>query len=160
MLLPGLRGGIKRGRREMQVRDVLKTKGHRVITIEAEATVSEAIARMALNNIGSLPVVDDEGRLQGVFSERDVLRGIHTRGEGFGRTWVADVMTPNPVTCGCDDDVHDVMGKMTERRIAKVPVLDHGKIVGIISVGDVIKFLYERVQSENQYLMTYIHGTI
>jgi CBS domain-containing protein len=144
----------------MLVRDVLKTKGRRVISIEAEATVSEAIARLVLNNIGSLPVVDDEGRLQGVFSERDVLRGIHTRGAGFCLVRIADVMTPNPVTCSCDDNVHDVMGQMTERRIAKVPVLDRGKLVGIISVGDVIKFLYERVNSENQHLMTYIHGTI
>ena len=144
----------------MQVRDVLKTKGGRVITIEAEATVAEAIARLVLNNIGSLPVVDDEGHLQGVFSERDVLRGIHSRGEGFGRVRIADVMTTDPATCSCDDNVHDVMGQMTERRIAKVPVLNNSKLVGIISVGDVIKYLYERVNSENQHLMTYIHGTM
>jgi CBS domain-containing protein len=144
----------------MQVRDVLKTKGGRVITIETEATVAEAIARLVLNNIGSLPVVDDEGHLQGVFSERDVLRGIHTRGAGFCRVRVADVMTPDPVTCSYDDNVHDVMGWMTERRIAKVPVLNNGKLVGVISVGDVIKFLYERVDSENRHLMEYIHGTM
>jgi len=144
----------------MQVRDVLKTKGGRVITIEANATVAEAIARLVQNNIGSLPVVDDEGRMQGIFSERDCLRGLHARGEGFGRIKVAEVMTPNPVTCSCDDDVDDVMGQMSERRIAKVPVLKDGKLVGIVSVGDVIKVLYERVHSENQHLMTYIHGTM
>ena len=142
----------------MQVRDVLKTKGGRVISIDPEATVSEAIARLVQNNIGSLPVVDAEGHLVGIFSERDALRGIHNNGEGFGRTHVAEVMSGNPITCDLDDEVNEVMGKMSERRIAKVPVMHNGKLVGIVSVGDVIKVLYEKVSSENQHLMTYIHG--
>jgi CBS domain-containing protein len=142
----------------MQVRDVLKTKGGRVVSIEADAKVSEAVARLVQNNIGSLPVLDGDGRLLGMFSERDVLRGIHNRGEGFGLIKVSEVMTRNPITCNLDDDVNDVMGKMSERRIAKVPVLDDSKLVGIVSVGDVIKVMYDKVHSENQHLMTYIHG--
>lgn len=142
----------------MQVRDVLNAKGGHVISIEPEAKVSDAIARLVQYNIGSLPVVDDSGRLLGMFSERDVLRGIHNRGEGFGRSRVSDAMTPDPVTCCPDDDVSDVMGKMSERRIAKVPVVSGSSIVGIVSVGDVIKVMYDRVSSENQQLLTYIHG--
>jgi len=143
----------------MQVRDVLKSKGGRVISIEIDANVCEAIALLVQNNIGSLPVLDGAGGLVGMFSERDVLRGIHNRGEGFGRVKVVDVMSHNPITCDLDDDVDDVMGKMSERRIAKVPVLSDEKLVGIVSVGDVIKVMYERLHSENQHLMTYIHGT-
>jgi CBS domain-containing protein len=143
----------------MQVRDVLKAKGGRVVTIEQDAMVSEAIARLVQNNIGSLPVTDGEGRLVGIFSERDVLRGIHNRGEGFAGIRVSEVMTPNPVTCRLDDDVNDVMGAMSGRRIAKVPVLDGSQLVGIVSVGDVIKVMFDRVNSENQHLMTYIHGS-
>ena len=143
----------------MQVRDVLKTKGGRVIVIEHDATVSDAIARLVQNNIGSLPVIGADGTLVGIFSERDVLRNLHTRGEGFGRTRVSEVMTPNPSTCRLDDDVNDVMGAMSERRIAKVPVLDGDRLVGIVSVGDVIKVMYDRVHSENQHLMGYIHGS-
>ncbi|MDR3639229.1 MAG: CBS domain-containing protein [Isosphaeraceae bacterium] len=143
----------------MQVRDVLKAKGGRVISIEPEAKVSEAVARLVQNNIGSLPVVDGNGRLLGMFSERDVLRGLHNRGEGFGQIRVSDVMTPNPVTCGPDDEVDDVMGKMSERRIAKVPVVVDASLVGIVSVGDVIKVMYDKVHSENQHLLTYIHGS-
>ena len=143
----------------MQVRDVLKAKGGRVITVSSDATVNEAVALLVQNNIGSLPVADGAGRLTGIFSERDVLRGLHNRGEGFGKTRVADVMTANPVTCTLDDDVNDVMGTMSERRIAKVPVLDGESLVGIVSVGDVIKVMYDRVHSENQHLMTYIHGS-
>ena len=142
----------------LQVRDVLKTKPGRVITIDLEATVQEAIARLVQNNIGSLPVVDAEGRLVGVYSERDVLRGIHNQGATLCRTRVSEVMTHDPVTCALDDDVDEVMGKMTYRRIAKVPVLEHDMLVGIISVGDVIKYLYDRVCSENEHLMTYIHS--
>jgi CBS domain-containing protein len=141
------------------VRDVLKAKGARVITIEPGATVTEAIARLVQNNIGSLPVVDTDGALIGVFSERDVLRGLHNRGEAFNRMKVGDVMTHDPVTCTPDCDVDEVMGKMSERRIAKVPVLENGRLAGIISVGDVIKVMFERVSSENQHLMTYIHGS-
>jgi CBS domain-containing protein len=144
----------------MQVRDVLQAKGHRVIAIESEASVAEAIGRLVQNNIGSLPVLDAEGQLVGVFSERDVLRGIHNRGETFARMRVSEVMTLDPVTCELDDEVDDVMGKMSERRIAKVPVLDHSRLVGIVSVGDVIKVLYERVHLENQHLLTYIHGAV
>ncbi len=142
----------------MQVRDVLKAKGGRIVTIEHDATVTDAIARLVQNNIGSLPVTGKDGTLAGIFSERDVLRGLHNRGEGFGRTRVSDVMTPDPVTCKLDDDVDDVMGAMSERRIAKVPVLDGDRLVGIVSVGDVVKVMYARVHSENQHLMTYIHG--
>jgi CBS domain-containing protein len=141
------------------VRDVLSTKGTRVVTIEPDATVTEAIARLVQNNIGSLPVVDPDGRLLGVFSERDVLRGLHNRGEAFNRMKVGDVMTPDPVTCTPDCDVDQVMGQMSARRIAKVPVLDNGRLAGIVSVGDVIKVMYQRVSSENQHLMEYIHGT-
>lgn len=142
----------------MQVRDVLKSKAGRAITIESEATVAEAIARLVQHNIGSLPVVDDAGHLVGIFSERDVLRGIHNCGERFQRMRVSEVMTHDPVTCTLEDDVDDVMGQMSDRRIAKVPVLNDAQLVGIVSVGDVIKVMYERVHSENQHLMSYIHG--
>ena len=142
----------------MLVRDVLESKGRRIISIEAQATVSEAVAMLVQNNIGSLPVTDSSGCLVGVFSERDVLRVIHNRGEGFGRLRVSEVMTAKPITCSPEDDVNDVMGKMSERHIAKVPVLSEGKLVGVVSVGDVIKVMYDKLHTENQHLISYIHG--
>jgi CBS domain-containing protein len=144
----------------MLVRDVLESKGRRIISIDGEATVSEAVARLVQNNIGSLPVVDQSGKLVGVFSERDVLRLMHSRGEGFGRLRVSDVMTPGPITCSLDDEVDDVMGKMSDRHIAKVPVVTDNTLVGVISVGDVIKVLYDKVHTENQHLRSYIHGNV
>ncbi len=144
----------------MLVRDVLHAKGNRIISIDPEATVHEAIAMLVQNNIGSLPVVDQDGRLIGIFAERDVLRIIHNRGEKFGRMRISEVMTPNPVTCDIHDDVNDVMGLMSERRIAKVPVVHECNLVGIISVGDVIKVMYDKVATENHHLLSYIHGAI
>jgi CBS domain-containing protein len=142
----------------MRVRDVLKTKGDRVITIGPEATAPEAVARMVENNIGSLPILEDDGSLVGVISERDLMRELHDRGGEFPRAPIRAVMTMNPITCDIDDEVDAVMGLMTERRIAKVPVIDRGRLVGIVSVGDVVKLLYERTQAENLHLMDYLYG--
>jgi len=144
----------------MLVRDVLARKGFRVISIDRDATVHEAIAKLVQNNIGSLPVLSHNGELEGIFSERDVLRIIHQRGEQFGRLRIADVMTKDPVTCSLSDDVNDVMGQMSERQIAKVPVLEGSQVVGIVSIGDVVKLLNDHVRAENQHLISYIHGGV
>ncbi len=144
----------------MQVRDVLKAKGGRIITIGPEATAPEAVARMVENNIGSLPVVEDDGLLIGVLSERDLMRAIHDRAGEFDRTTIRDVMTSGPVTCDIDDEVEAVMGQMSRRRIAKVPVLDRGSLAGIVSVGDVVKMLYDRAKAENSHLMNYLYGPV
>ena len=144
----------------MLVRDVLESKGRRIISIDAKATVSDAVAKLVQNNIGSLPVLDASGKLVGVFSERDVLRLIHNRGEGFGRLARLRGHDAGPITCSLDDEVDDVMGKMSERHIAKVPVLSSDQLVGVISVGDVIKVLYDKVHTENQHLRSYIHGDV
>jgi len=144
----------------MLVRDVLDAKGRRVVSIDSDASVNEAIAKLVQNNIGSLPVVDQDGLLVGVFSERDVLRLIHQRGEGFGRLFVSEVMTRDPATCDAADDVEEIMGLMSRRSVAKVPVTEEGKLVGVISVGDVIKVMYEQLSDEHQHLMTYIQGGV
>ena len=144
----------------MLVSEVLDMKGRRVVTIDSEATVSEAVARLVQNNVGSLPVLDDDGRLIGVFSERDALRLMHHRGEGFGRLKISSVMTCNPVTCRVDDSVDEVMGIMSERRVAKVPVVEEENLIGVVSVGDVVKLMYEKVTTENRHLMSYIQGDL
>ncbi len=142
----------------MLVRDVLKAKCGRIITIGPDATAAEAVATMVENNIGSLPVVADDGRLVGVVSERDLIRELHDQGEHFWRATMQAVMSLDPVTCDIDEDVDVVMGQMSDRRIAKVPVLDRGALVGIVSVGDVVKQLYERTRAENGHLMDYLYG--
>ena len=142
----------------MQVRDVLIGKGARVIATSPEATVADAIATLVSHNIGSLPVVDSHGTLLGIFSERDVLRGLHVQGEAFRAVKIAEVMTRNPVWCEPGDDVEEVMAKMGDRHVAKVPVIDNDRLVGVVSVGDVIKLMAERLKAENHHLISYLYG--
>ncbi|HEV3167172.1 MAG TPA: CBS domain-containing protein [Isosphaeraceae bacterium] len=144
----------------MQVRDVLKTKGGAVYSIGADATVAAAIAQMVSHNIGSMPIVDDSHHLVGIFTERDVLRGANRDCQSFAATQVRDVMTLSPVACDLDDDLHHVMGKMSEYRVGQLPVLLNNQLVGLVSIGDVVKVLYEKVEAENQHLLAYIHGSV
>ena len=142
----------------MQVRDVLRAKGRRVVQIAPEATVREAISRLVEHNIGSLPVVDHDGRVVGIFTERDVLRGFQDCGEGFCRATIEDVMTADPITCEEHDQVHDAMGEMSHHQVGQLPVLSGGELVGVVSVGDVIKILHENAEAENRHLLAYLYG--
>jgi CBS domain-containing protein len=142
----------------MLVRNFLDAKGRQVISIRPEATVKEALALFVENNIGSLPVVDASGKLIGIFTERDVLFGDRGDAEQFHRKRIKEVMTPDPITCSPDDAVHDVMGKMSRHHVGQLPVVDEGDLVGVVSVGDLIKSLYEQVEAENQHLTAYLYG--
>ena len=129
----------------------------RVVSVRPDASVHVAIARMLEENVGSVAVAEGD-RLVGIFTERDVLRGVDRSCDVFLRSYIRDVMTPDPVTCQPDDDVQQVMGKMTDHRVGQLPVVSGGDLVGIVSVGDVIKFLYERVEGENRHLLEYLYG--
>jgi CBS domain-containing protein len=142
----------------MQVRDVLKAKQRGVITVGPEATVADALALLVPHNIGSLPVVDSSGRLVGIFTERDVLHGVHKDCERFNRQRVGSVMTRDPWTCAPDDDVHEVMGTISRHQVGQLPVVAGGAVVGVVSVGDLIKALYQKVDAENQHLLSYLYG--
>lgn len=142
----------------MHVKDVLKAKGREVIHIGPDATVKEALALFVTHNIGSLPVIDSEDRLVGIFSERDVLFGLHEDCEVFHRRRIGEKMTPDPITCEAEDNVHEVMGKLSQRRVGQLPVVSGGRLIGVVSVGDLIKFMYEKIEAENHHLMNYVYG--
>ena len=143
----------------MRVRDVLRSKGRGVYFIESGATVGQAISRLVEHNIGSLPIVD-EGRVVGIFTERDVLRGIHNCDVTFCRSKIADVMTRDPVTCENDDSVHDAMGRMSEHQIGQLPVMEGEELVGVVSVGDLVRVLHEHAEAENRHLLSYLYGAV
>ncbi len=142
----------------MVVRDVLKAKGRRVYFIGPEASVQDALALFVAHNIGSLPVVDLDGRLVGIFTERDVLFKVHEDPTGFSKRTIRDVMSHDPITCAPDDVVHEVMGKMSKHRVGQLPVVEEDRLVGVVSVGDLIKSMYERVEAENKHLFEYLYG--
>jgi CBS domain-containing protein len=142
----------------MLVRTVLDAKKKPVISIGPEATVREALALFVEHNIGSLPVIDASGKLIGIFTERDVLYGDHRESGQFHARLIKGVMTPSPFTCSSDDGVHEVMGKMSRQQVGQLPVVDHGELIGLVSVGDLIRAQYNHVEAENEHLNAYLYG--
>jgi CBS domain-containing protein len=142
----------------MQVSHVLDTKGRQVITIGPEAPVKQALALFVIHGIGSVPVVDSGGKLIGIFTKRDVLYGDFGDSKEFHQRLIGEVMTPDPITCGPADDVGAVMETMHCNRVGHMPVLKVAELIGMVSLGDLIKSLHEEAATENQHLTAYIHG--
>jgi CBS domain-containing protein len=137
---------------------LLDTKGRDVISIGPEETVQEALYLMVQNSIGSLPVLDASGKLIGIFTERDVLFGECVDTKHFHGQLIKDVMTPDPICCSTQDSVHQAMDEMSRYGVGHLPVVDEGKLVGVVSVADLIKSLYSQAETDNQHLITYLHG--
>jgi CBS domain-containing protein len=136
----------------MKVKDILKAKGHAVATVRADSSAIMAIKRMKVDRIGTVVVSDAGGRLLGIFSERDVVQALAAQGALALDLPVADLMTRSVVTCSPDQSVAAVMRTMTERRIRHLPVLAEGKLVGIVSIGDVVKNRLEETELESRVL--------
>lgn len=142
----------------MLVRDILRKKGSHVVTIEAHRTVQDAIQALVENNIGALLVTSGDDQLVGIFTERDILREAATRSDQLNETLVGDVMTRSVVIGVPEDTIEYVMGIMTHNRIRHLPVLEEDKLVGIVSIGDVVNAQLRETEFENRLLKDYIHG--
>ncbi|BCI82790.1 CBS domain-containing protein [Mycobacterium sp. SMC-18] len=139
----------------MRIADVLSNKGAAVATIAPETTVSQLLASLAALNIGAMVVVGDDG-LAGIVSERDVVRELHKRGGGLLGQPVSEIMTTVLATCTPRDTVDHLVVLMTQNRVRHVPVLDDGRLAGIVSIGDVVKTRMEELETEQQHLQDYI----
>ena len=138
----------------MKVRTILDTKGRRVVTIRPDASVSTAVHRLVLERIGALVVSEDGHKVAGIISERDIIQSLAKSGPDLltsGRR-VAELMEHNVITCTPDDTVQQVMAEMTRRRVRHLPVIEDGGLVGIISIGDVVKSRLEEVELEANVL--------
>lgn len=142
----------------MNVSSILGTKGVDVVTVDKNATLAEAAAALRDRGIGAVVVSSDGRSIEGILSERDVVRMLASHGAGaLGRT-VASAMTTEVTTCRSGDGVEHLMTLMTEHRIRHVPVADvDGGLAGIISIGDVVKARLRQLQSENESLHDYLH---
>ena len=141
----------------MRIGDVLNAKAsHEIVTISPEAGVRELVAKLAEHNVGALIVSSDGTTLDGIVSERDVVRHLHNDGTVVNNT-VSAIMTAVVETCDQDADVHELMKVMTERRIRHVPVVQDGQLVGIISIGDVVKHRIDQLEFERDQLDSYVH---
>ncbi len=139
----------------MRIADILRDKGSAVATVTETTTVTALLAELSIRNIGAMVVVGQDG-VVGVVSERDVVRKLHEHGPGLLRRSVADIMSGLAVTCGPQDPIDDLAALMTHNRVRHVPVLDAGRLAGIVSIGDVVKNRMEELQAERQQLRAYI----
>ena len=136
---------------------VMKQKGSQVWTISGEATVFEAITLMAEKNIGALPVTS-ANKLAGVFSERDYTRKVALHGKSSKDTLVREVVSAEMIAVAPDHTVEDCMRLMTEKRIRHLPVIDGDRLVGIVSIGDLVNWIISAQSMEIHQLHNYISG--
>jgi CBS domain-containing protein len=141
----------------MQIADILRAKGSAVITVAPDVPIQEAMRSLVEHGIGALVVVEDG--LQGIVTERDLLRAAAADVQRLTTARVRDLMTARVITATPDSDIEQVMDIMSERRIRHLPIVDGGGVCGIISIGDVVNALRQHVETENRHLHAYIAGT-
>jgi CBS domain-containing protein len=143
----------------MKISDVIGRKQVKdVVTIRPDATVRDLLALLAEHNIGAVVVSADGAGVDGIVSERDVVRRLHGHDEVLGAP-VRDIMTVEVHTASSGDPLESVRAVMTERRFRHVPVVDDGRLVGIVSIGDVVKAHIDQVEFERDQLDSYVRQT-
>lgn len=142
----------------MLIRDVLRRKGDFVATVPPDTTVGELLARLGEHNVGALVVSDDGQTVAGIVSERDVARAMQTGGARLLDVAVREIMTVDVTVAEPGDTVERLMRVMTENRIRHVPVLEGGRLAGIISIGDVVKSRMDELETERENLIGYIRS--
>ena len=143
----------------MNVQSILGSKGNAVETIAQTSTLFDAARQLGERKIGALVVSGDGRAIEGIVSERDIVRATSNGGADALGHPVGSVMSTDVVTCSCGDGVDQLMSLMTDRRIRHLPVVDDaGQLVGIISIGDVVKARLAELEHENQALTQYISG--
>jgi CBS domain-containing protein len=138
-----------------QLSEILAEKGHHVLEIEADASVFEAVKQMVEANVGSL-LVTEGGKITGIVTERDYLRRVTLHGRTDKDTAVREIMSSPLIVATPETPVDECMALMTDRRIRHVPVVEGGEVVGVVSIGDLVKFKSKRQSFEIQYLTDYI----
>jgi CBS domain-containing protein len=141
----------------MILRDILRTKGSGVYTIRPEATLADVVAKLVEYNCGSLVVCEGD-EMVGIITERDILRACAANGGQLQDKLVRDVMTRNVTTGSPEDGIGDTMGLLTAKRVRHLPILEHGKLAGMISIGDVVKAQHDSLVAENHHLKSYIQS--
>jgi CBS domain-containing protein len=144
----------------MKAFDILEKKGFQVFYISQNSTIEEAIDTLVKNNIGVLLIFDETNKLTGILSERDIIRLINKSKFDFLSKTVSEIMTTNILFAYIEDDINYIENIMTTNRIRHIPIYDKNKLVGLISIGDIIKAKLSEQQVQNKYLMDYISGIV
>jgi CBS domain-containing protein len=141
----------------MTLQQILSGKGRQVFSISPDKSLQDVVNALVEHNCGSL-VVCEHDRMIGIITERDILRACAELDEPLANISVAVRMTRNVVTCTPDCDVETIMGLMTEHRVRHMPLLENGRLAGLISIGDIVKAQHDEVCLENHYLKSYIQS--
>jgi CBS domain-containing protein len=140
----------------MTIARLIAGRGAEVWSCQAEDGFADAVAMLATRRIGALPVFDGDGRIAGIFSERDVLYCLHSRGSAALELKVGDVMTAPAITIAPNTPVDAALGLMTRRRIRHLPVESDGRVIGFVSIGDLVKYRIDRIEAEAEAMRSYI----
>ena len=140
----------------MNVAAILKVKGSSVVTVKPDTQIAEVTRILTEKRIGAVLVSSDGRRAQGILSERDIVRSLADNGNATLDKQAQELMTARVTTCSPDDQLADLMGVMTAKRVRHLPVIEDGKITGIISIGDVVKWRVEEIEREADVLRAYV----
>ncbi len=140
----------------MKVSEILRSKGDAIYSVSPDQRISDAVSLLNEKNIGAVVVKDDAGKPVGILSERDIVRKLGKEGAGVLSVMVSLCMTPDPVTCGNEATLDEVLNLMTKRRIRHMPVVFESNLVGIVTIGDVVKRKIDLAEQEAASLREYI----
>jgi CBS domain-containing protein len=140
------------------VKHLLDAKGRKVLSISADASVFDAIKMMADESVGSLVVLDENDGLVGIVTERDYARKVIVKGRSSRDTRVADIMTADVLTTSCDRTINSCMEIMTERKLRHLPVVEDGRVIAMVSIGDLVQAIIADQKEEIEHLEHYISG--
>lgn len=140
----------------MKVQSILKSKGGNVVTAAPDTPIHDIANILKSKGIGAVVLVGSGDRVAGILSERDIVRGLAVHGAKLGDKRAADLMTREVITCTPEHSIDELMKIMTEGRFRHVPVLDRGRLVGVVSIGDVVKYRLDELEAEAGALKSYI----
>ncbi len=141
----------------MKIQDVVRAKGTDVVTIEPTATVQQLLDLLAEHNIGAVVVSSDKRHIEGIVSERDVVRRLATAGARVLDAAVSEIMSRTVKTCTPADAIEDTAREMTYSRVRHMPVVVDGELQAVVSIGDVVKFRIDQLTDERNHLLGYLH---
>ncbi len=142
----------------MKIKDITRINGREIITVGPNDTTTQAIDKLFNHKIGALPVCEADGKLVGIISERDILNGLHQRSKDINNAKVKDLMTTDVIVGIPEDDIEEILKTMTEKGVRHLPVMVGPRVIGMLSIRDVIEERLTEVHTQVRYLNDYIAG--
>lgn len=142
----------------MKIKDIAKISGRNITTVEPNASIADAIEKMVTHSIGALPVCEADGKLIGIISERDIMKWLYNHEKPADKTKIKNVMTTDVIIGLPEDDLDDLLKVMTEKSIRHLPVMTGDRVIGILSIRDVIEEKLSECHTQVRYLHDYIAG--